>query len=304
MNRDGHVKQHGISEDDYQEVVDALEANCQVVRDDIVKNLKALRAARKAGAVASGTNTPLQKSPSKSALRGNSQSPSKTPAHKRKVAFSPTKATHADTDSDVEATPSKRPKFLTPSKHSTRQSVAAFRDALRGTPSPRKASSRMRLDQPEEDEDEDMDEGSLPSIPPQSVSSASDTETDIADAEMSDGSISSIADSSMDEAPMTPRRSTRQPKPRLPFSVEGSSPSKQSPTKRGKASHSRQTDEENMQEKVIPRRCRPVLLEHSQWLQRDLRADKERKAREQWVREMVKNTGDHPFEYLRTSIVI
>ena len=149
-----------------------------------------------------------------------------------------------------------------------------------------------------------MDEGSLPSIPPQSVSSVSDTDTDIADVEMSDGSISSIADSSMDEAPMTPRRSTRQPKPRLPFTVEGSSPSKQSPTKRGKASHSRQTDEQNMQEKVIPRRCRPVLPEHRQWLQRDVRIDHERKAREQWVREMIEQRGGHPFESLQTGTVV
>ncbi|KAI0087705.1 hypothetical protein BDY19DRAFT_907159 [Irpex rosettiformis] len=303
LNRDGYVKQHGISEDDYQEVVDALNANCQAVKKDIERKLRALRAERRADtSTTTGTTPTLRKTSSKSALRDVSLSPTKTPAHKRKVAFSPTKAPQANPDdTDVEDTPSKRQKFLSPSKRSTRQSLAAFRDALRGTPSSSKASLAETTD-----EQEDMDEDSA-SIPARSELSSSDGDTDIADVEMSDPSASSIADLSMDDTPMTPRRSQRQPKPRSAFDFESTlTPRKsarpESPLKRGKATHRKSYIEQDEVE-VIRRRCRPVLLEHKQWLQRDVRADNERKVREQWVRDMIEKCGGHPFESLRGRVV-
>ncbi|KAI0801945.1 hypothetical protein BC629DRAFT_1438515 [Irpex lacteus] len=340
LNRDGHVKQNGVSEDDYQEVVDALDANCQIIKREItakVKSLRAERRATRASESASPTKSalptksaspakstfptkavPLAKSPSKSSLRDLSLSPTKTPTHKRKVAFSPLKTSQTqndlDSDSDVENTPSKRRKFLSPSKHS----VEAFKDALRGGPSPSTSKTPLELLQ-ERNEDEEMeeDEDTPSTVPPRSET-VSENGTDV---EMSDA-LPSVAPSSSENedendlpGPVTPRRSHRQPKPRAPFdllptptgtpsrtpsrsSVSSASvrSSSQSPAKTSKAM-SRPSREED--EQVVRRRRRPVLLEHVQWYRGGGgRYEREWKAREEWVRGVIEVRG-HPFESLR-----
>ncbi|KAI0702269.1 hypothetical protein BC835DRAFT_1321240 [Cytidiella melzeri] len=325
INRQARITQHAVNEDDYQEVVDVLEATCKTVKKDIQKQVKALRAERKAAKAAGGETSPSKptlrsasslspvKSPSKSALRGISLSPTKTPAHKRKVAFSPEKAYEDTSDSGVEDTPSKRQKYSSPRKYASSAAIAAFKDSLKGRSSSSKFTLEHLQDRMSEDEDmpgsvpsgDDVIDGDCAQIPPHSDRS-SDTNTDIPHVEMSDASASSEAASITDAGPSTPRRSQRSSRPRFPTDVIAITPSKkqhgETPLQRGKAMtpHRREDDDA---EDTTKRRRRPALLEHRQWLQKDSRRESERKIREQWVREMIEKHGGHPFENMKSSVV-
>lgn len=154
MNRPGRAKEQGVHEDDYQEVVDALEIGCQNIKKDIQSRVKALRAEKKTQNT-SHKKEPVKKSPSKPALRDISLSPTKTLTHKRKVMFSPTKPYKDDDSPGIEDTPSKRQKFSSPTKYANRPDTAAFQDALGGHAS----SSRTML---EVLQDQISDDGSTP----------------------------------------------------------------------------------------------------------------------------------------------
>jgi hypothetical protein len=248
-----------------------------------------------------------KKSPSKSALRGNSLSPTKTPMHKRKVVFSPTKPNKDDDSSGVEDTPSKRQKFSSPTKSVTRSGTATFQDTLRGHASSSKTTldvSQSQIDDDGAPPDDDETSEDYSQVPPTPSDHSSNVGNDTPDVEMSDAYTVSEVASDIEAVPVTPRRSHRQTKSPFtnPPTTPRSSAYSRSPSKTerfkavrayedGEAEHSR-------------RRSRPVLLEHRQWTLKDPKAEREFKIREQWVREMIEKRGGHPFEDLRAGRIV
>lgn len=314
------MEHHRISEDDYKDIVDALDSNCQTLADEIDQRVKALRASKKTGKAAGEAASPSKSaSPSKPALRETSSvrslSPFKTPAHKRKVTFSPVKDFEVESNSGVEDTPSKRQKFSSPNKYNKSPAFTAFQQAARGQSSMASAvstpsSSRTTLDllQGRASEDEviqgatsvaESEDAEL-QIPPLSDASSSDVDSNVPDVEMSDASTSSAAPSSPE--PTTPRRSQRQGKPRFPsLAMTPTTSSVDGTPRKGALGKSSRRYDVNAEEPTRRRR-RPVLLEHRQWQQRDPRVVREEKMREQWVKEMIEKRGSHPFERLRADI--
>lgn len=310
VDLDELLDRYDIAEEDYADVAAALKTSCKKLADDIHADALALRDTP-AGTPSRRT---LSRSPSKPSLRSTTTpglpTPTGTPAHKRKVAFAPNDDDAMQLD---EPTPTKRPRA---SPHKTRDlparnAYSAFQAALVTPTRPptgaladalQASSSRLTLDLlasargDDEDEPEptteENDEGVLPAALVSGTSGAEDGDIEMADAE-------DAASAPESAPPMTPRRSSRVPKPvfrspddhhtpsrapttplRTPRAV--SSPRKaKPPASPHKGTSARMTREEDSDEELPrERRTRPVLASAAQWFVPDARAAREWAERE------------------------
>ncbi|KAI0755054.1 hypothetical protein C8Q80DRAFT_1266561 [Daedaleopsis nitida] len=267
---------YDVPQDMFDELVDALHEVCK----DVAKIIKAEVAALRVQRTPSKTSSPskantspskqitlppplpapvplraLTRSPSKSSLRAPSVelSPTKTPSHKRKVAFDGPIAEEDEEDFDALATPSKRQKFSSPMK-----------EMLPSTSSPR-SSAR------------------LASIAVSAAASRATQETESRDSNPFAGP----------STPRRPRTTPSQPSSthstrsirssRSHTTVTGSAPS--TPSRR----HALPTVREEPE--VPRRRFRPVFADQQQWLKGDARLERElRPWAEKW-RNLVKKAG-------------
>ncbi|KAH9950654.1 hypothetical protein B0H21DRAFT_785059, partial [Amylocystis lapponica] len=197
------LRDYAVPQRDYDDILHVLKTSC----GDIAENIKQKKLELSKGSKVAktpqttpsreATRTPSArsptKSPRKSALRGTDtmSSPSKTPTHKRKVAFSDgPDSSDMDMDMDTDsaaATPSKRPKLTSPTKPSPAPAYYRSPAKPRAFPSaPAASSSRTTLDllrPAEEDAGEDSDDidahfpaiPSTPSTPASSDTSARST---------------------------------------------------------------------------------------------------------------------------------
>ncbi|KAI0365719.1 hypothetical protein BV20DRAFT_1003672 [Pilatotrama ljubarskyi] len=227
------------------------------------------------------TTTALQKSPSKSALRAPSAdlSPSKTPSHKRKVAFDGPIDEADEEEFDALATPSKRQKFSSPAK------ALPVPSAPMGT-TPRKSSRLARSTTFDEQEEE---------LPSQPVASSSRHTLDLLQQARRGDSAS---------VPSTPRRTRITSQPSSTHSTHsirstGSRAQLMTPSKRrGTLPTVREVENE---ERMRRKRYRPAFADTQQWLKGDVRLERAlRPWTERW-RELVGKCGGDVWEAARVA---
>ncbi|THH01919.1 hypothetical protein EW026_g878 [Hermanssonia centrifuga] len=320
-------KSYKVPREDMRLVYDIIESTCDVIARDVKQEFRERqekRTTRSGGNAAGGfagptpISTPSKsppKSPTKSALRSGSSlasSPTKTPTNKRKVAF--TSATsdagdglYRDYDGDgaVEATPSKRQKFSSPTRQSS--DFSAFQKAL-ATPTrsvfppsaPAASTSKTTLEllllQSATSQNTDSEHASTNDIDHE------DDSQDLGDVlkKSTDGPLTEPEDEASTDTdepnPFTPR-----PSRQAVQLVATTSNHKQNADTPKQRTHGAMTSEKDMEddEHVVHRkRCRPVLLGLNQWGLRDPRVKKQWELAERWKKNMVERRG-HPFERMR-----
>ncbi|CAL1713274.1 unnamed protein product [Somion occarium] len=298
---DTYHEDHDISSGDLKQVRQVLDASCASVAREIKLKVNALRSERtgapptatkepsKGSAPSSPNKSALQRTPSKSALRAASllSSPTKTPTTKRKVAFH----TEGEDDNMVDApleTPTKKKAKLVGSYNTinTHERALPAIDFTKVGKSPKSgaaSSSRVTLDLLQRARQSDTSDTEMANV-------ETDGETPmLVEMERSAPSIPST--------PRHPKRSTLFPATPGEFDM---TPSRR---QRRRAAEIEDEDEVEDEEPVLPRRHRPALLGHRQWLQRDPRLEREQKMAEVTRRSMLEKYG-HPFEHLRLAAAV
>ncbi|KAI0080653.1 hypothetical protein K474DRAFT_1672428 [Panus rudis PR-1116 ss-1] len=303
-----HVE-YKVARDELEEVTEAIDETCQQLEMEINHTTNTLRAERNAAQATtqksthaadadqtaeqavppkvSGTtsvdvepSTPhspskshLTRSPSKSAMRAPSvaSSPTKTPSHKRKVAFS---EAFDEEEEDNMKTPTR--KKMKTSGGFTLEPLPppSFLAAVRGSKTPQASSSRVVLNglQANRDTDNDDDEGEL----------------------IQEARTLVDPNSSIPTTPRKTRRSTLFPATPSEFDI---TPSRHGRGRRRATSKSKSgeeslaSDEEEGGEALLPHRHRPILLSHKQWLLRDPRVVQQWKAAEAAKKSMIDKFG-------------
>ncbi|KAI0354887.1 hypothetical protein OH77DRAFT_1480990 [Trametes cingulata] len=221
----------------------------------------------------------LQKSPSKSALRAPSAdlSPSKTPSHKRKVAFDGPIDEGNEEEFDALATPSKRQKFSSPIK-------GLPMPATPMTSTPRKSSRLARSTTFDEQAEE---------LASEAVATSSRETLDLL-------RQARRADSA--SVPSTPRRTRVTSQPSSTHSTRSvrstRSGQPMTPTRR---KGTLATVHEDAEERVVRRRYRPAFADTQQWLKGDVRLERAlRPWTERW-KELVGRCGGDVWEAARVA---
>ncbi|OBZ71238.1 hypothetical protein A0H81_08398 [Grifola frondosa] len=257
---------YDISADEYEEITHILNARCKGVAAKIMEKVAEFRTLR---ASAAARNSALK---SKSATT----TPTKTPIHKRKVAFDG--PIIEEDELDIIETPSKRRKLSTPLNSTPLRILPTPRTSSRLSargdtnlfPAPAASSSQLTLD----------------------LMQAAESEDELAAEMITSRIMLSETFVSQTAAPSTPRR------PRAisqPSSVHTSE--HETPRRRSRAASATQPE----QELAPRRRFRPVFLDQYQWVQRDPKLEREWKAAEQLRRQMVPGYERHdPLEADRT----
>ncbi|TCD70518.1 hypothetical protein EIP91_002863 [Steccherinum ochraceum] len=321
-------EEFGITKDDFMQVYEALESTCDVMKKELKEKVADLKKQNKAQksvtsldaspsksthqlepaprnavvasppkALAKSQSRTLPRSPSKSAMKASSveATPSKTPTHKRKVAFnaevedddamdgseldSPTRKKRKVSGSSVAASSP----FPTPAK---RLPALDLTPGIRTTAS----SSRVMLEDIPESHDETTEDA---------VSEEQEPEEEAEESRMPvDVPLNPVT-----PAPMTPRR----PRKSATLSQPPTTPSDYYATpsrtiKKPARSQSRPPAEEEDEEAGLPRRYRPVLLGYKQWYASDPRLERELKLAEAAKKNRVEKFG-HPFEHLRAAAI-
>ncbi|OCH85593.1 hypothetical protein OBBRIDRAFT_891088 [Obba rivulosa] len=249
---------YGVSDQAYVNIISALESTCQDAAELVQEALAALKKNPKNVVLPPATTTAsdvsftlsrsLSKSPSKSAMKARmlDGSPSKTPTHKRKVVFSQ----DVEEAGDLPETPSKRPKFSSPLKSAR---LRALHEAGPSFLSPAKAIAPLPAPTP-----------SAASTPARSSRYADDM---LVEEVMAERIASTSTPSGQDVLPSTPRR-------RRQFTTTDASDVERS----GSCGVSHAAPASSVREDMEarrPRRHRPILSDHKQWLQGDPRLARE-----------------------------
>ncbi|RPD62320.1 hypothetical protein L226DRAFT_611087 [Lentinus tigrinus ALCF2SS1-7] len=276
-------EKYHVSKDRFEEITEALHEVCKSVEKAIKDDITSLRAQSSIGklprtATTSPTKQPttkdtsippplpppaltpsrsrsLTRSPSKSVLRAPSAdlSPTKTPSHKRKVAFDGPIAEEDEEEFDALATPSKRQKFSSP--------IKALTTPLAATPATPRSSTRLAgiaaiRARREAEEGSMLSMGAGPSTPRRPRTLPSEPSST-----HSNRSVRSSR-SHTGSAPSTPRKRMTLPTVRE-------------------------------EPEVPRRRYRPVFADQQQWLKGDARLERElRPYVDRWRELMQKADGD------------
>ncbi|KAI0301123.1 hypothetical protein B0F90DRAFT_1817148 [Multifurca ochricompacta] len=260
------VDKHGVSLKIFSRLLNVMDDGCADLKESITIKIREMRKKKKnevESASNTSTTTPSQSrsaSPTKSALRNASLTPSLTASVKRKVAFSLSDASISEEDDGVFApeTPSKRARTTSRMKVSATRVMPVYK--------PRSVSS-------EETEDIEMPDATPRFVASQPVAGPSTPRQ---------------SRTNPTHAYRTPPSARRQVHSIL--SDNNGEPDASS------VGADTEVDEDDM----LPpsRRFRPVFLDRVQWTQRAIRLTRDRTAAEERIKELAKRWG-HPFEVLQ-----
>ncbi|EMD39918.1 hypothetical protein CERSUDRAFT_92402 [Gelatoporia subvermispora B] len=258
---------YGVADQGFADLVNVLELTCEDAVGLIEEALKGLRERRvilpPGSSVSPVKNVPIfspspspskppAKSPSKSAmkLRALEDTPTKTPSHKRKVAFSE----DMDVDEDMPETPSKRPKMFP----STKSGHVLDLNPLVGPPLP--SPTKHSTSEAAAAASASPAQKSLTDIP---LAVEDSPEREVMSLRIASASTSTVKNT----LPSTPRRSRRFVTKEADVVEEIESHSAHDV-----AATSPLPDELGSKR---PRRYRPILSDHKQWMQGDQKVARE-----------------------------
>ncbi|TBU27205.1 hypothetical protein BD309DRAFT_1000465 [Dichomitus squalens] len=272
------LDKYDVPRDQFDELTDALHEVCKDVAKDIQNDIAALKAGTYVPKTRPTTVTvsptkgsaatlpppiapparSLSRSPSKSALRAPSLglTPTKTPSHKRKVAFDDPIPEEDEEEFDVTATPSKRQKLSSPVK------------PLPPTPAPATARASSRL----------------ADVATARAAREAEEAFRAHEQPVAGPSTPRRARTAPSQPPST--HSSRSGRSR---SQTGSAPT--TPSRHGKARMSTVREELGGGDRPARRRCRPVFADQQQWLRGDSRLERELKPWMKKWRELVQRAG-------------
>lgn len=267
VDADDLRKRHKVTQKDFDKVQAVLQASCSHIEQAMRDEIRALRASKTRAGGSPTKQTPAR-SPTKPIVTpGLLGTLIGTPTRKRKLP-----APAFEDDMAADETPTKR------QRRQTRSTDPSAFHAVFTRPSGSKTALELLANMQSEDD------GDASSVEP--VTAESDQEMDA----LSELSAPSASSGSEELEPRTPRRTTRIMVTPSRTANERNVPSR-SP---GKMTKAPVDDDEN---RPAQRRCRPVFLGHKQWQQEDSRVARERREREERMRQWLTERGmRHPFD--------
>lgn len=296
-------QRYNVEKEDLRQIGLILDDSCQNVAEEIQERAKASRV-KKSEQSTTPSKPILRASPTKPPrkLPSGASSPTKTPILKRVKSLQEGLANEAN------------PKTPERKKAKTAEIYQAINTLERRLPSvtfpktPKSgsntgaSSSRVTLDlqalasQPSDSE------------PPNISEEEAEAEAMLVDSQAS----TSTSAPSLPFTPQRPKRSTLFPKTPGEFDL---TPKPRSRAQRRAAalmdgactdeddSEDEEEEDEDEEDTTQPRRHRPILLGHRQWLERDPRIERERAIAQDLKQKMVKKYG-HPFAHLRSATLV